>query len=121
MAALVAAKASYMTGELEDARKRLLWVTDHAKEDELRDVARLRLVGILLDEQKYDEALKLVSAKPTDAYAVLFADARGDVLAAQGKAADARAAYQTAYDKSDAQSPYRRLIELKLDALGEAK
>jgi predicted negative regulator of RcsB-dependent stress response len=121
MAALAAAKASYATGELEDAKKNLRWAADKAREDEMRDVARLRLAGVLLDEKKYDEALQVLSAKPADTYVALYADLRGDVLAAQGKAADARAAYQQALEKSDAASPYRRLIEVKLDALGEAK
>jgi len=121
MAALSAAKASFTTGEIEDAKKNLQWVIDKAREDEMRDVARLRLAGILLDEKKYDEALKLLSAKSTDAYAALYADLKGDVLAAQGKPADARAAYQLALDKSAAASQYRALIELKLDALGDAK
>jgi predicted negative regulator of RcsB-dependent stress response len=39
----------------------------------------------------------------------------------QGKKAEARSAYTQALEKTDAQSPYRRLIEVKLDALGEAK
>jgi len=51
----------------------------------------------------------------------LAADLKGDILAAQGKPAEARAAYQLALEKSDAASRYRSLIELKLDALGEAK
>ena len=46
---------------------------------------------------------------------------RGDVLAAAGKPAEARAAYQLALEKSEPNSSYRRLIEIKLDALGEAK
>jgi len=121
MSALSAAKASFTTGELEDAKKNLQWVIDKAREDEMRDVARLRLAGILLDEKKYDEALKLLSAKPTDAYVALYADSRGDVLAAQDKPAEARAAYQLALDKSEAASQYRALIEVKLDALGEVK
>ena len=121
MAALSAAKASFLTGELDDAKKKLEWVADNAREDEARDIARLRLAGVLLDEKKYDEALKVLSAKSTDPYAARFADARGDVLAAQGKASDARAAYQVALDKTEATSAYRRLIEVKLDALGEAK
>ena len=33
----------------------------------------------------------------------------------------ARSAYQLALDKSDAKSSYRTLIQVKLDALGEAK
>jgi predicted negative regulator of RcsB-dependent stress response len=121
MAALAAAKAGFSTGEIEEAKKNLQWVIDKAREEEMRDVARLRLAGILLDEKKYDDALKLLSAKPAEAYAALYADARGDVLTAQGKPAEARAAYQLALEKSDATSQYRGLIEVKLDALGEAK
>jgi predicted negative regulator of RcsB-dependent stress response len=121
MAALSAAKAGFETGELDEARKNLQWAVDKAREEEMRDVARLRLAGILLDEKKYDEALKLLSTKPGDAYVALYADSRGDVLAAQSKTAEARAEYQVALDKTDAASQYRRLIELKLDALGEAK
>src|SRR6266540_1263108 len=79
MSALAAAKASYTTGEVEDAKKKLEWAIEHAREDEARDIARLRLAGVLLDEKKYDDALKALSAKSLDAYAALFADARGDV------------------------------------------
>ena len=121
MAALAAAKASFTTGEMEDAKKYLQWTIGNAREEEMRDVARLRLAGILLDEKKYDEALKLLGAKPVDAYAALYADLRGDVLAAQGKPAEARAAYQLALEKSDPRSQYRQVVELKLDALGDAK
>jgi predicted negative regulator of RcsB-dependent stress response len=121
MAALAAAKAGFTTGEIEDAKKHLRWVVDKAREDEMREVARLRLAGILLDEKKYDEALKVLSAKPVEAYVALNADLKGDILAAQGKPVEARAAYQLALEKSDATSRYRPLIELKLDALGEPK
>lgn len=121
MAALAAAKAGFTTGEMEDAKKYLQLTIDKAREEEMRAVARLRLAGILLDEKKYDEALKILDAKPADAYVALNADLKGDILTAQGKAAEARAAYQLALDKSDAASRYRPLIELKLDALGEAK
>ena len=121
MAALAAAKAGVTTGEVEEAKKNLQWTIDNAKEEEMRDVARLRLAGVLLDEKKYDDALKLLSTKHADSFAMLYADLRGDVLAAQGKPAEARAAYQQALEKSDAGSRYRPLIEIKLDALGEAK
>ena len=121
MAALTAAKAGVMTGEIEDARKNLQWAIDHAKDEDLRDIARLRLAGLLLDQKKYDEALKLLDAKTNDAYSMLYADLKGDVLTAQGKPAEARAAYQVALEKSDANSGYRRLIQVKLDALGDAK
>jgi predicted negative regulator of RcsB-dependent stress response len=121
VAALAAAKAGFTTGELEDAKKNLQWTIDKAREEEMREVARLRLAGILLDEKKYDEALKALEAKPTAGYDMLYADLRGDILTAQGKLPEARAAYQSALDKSEAGSRYRPLIELKLDALGDAK
>jgi predicted negative regulator of RcsB-dependent stress response len=121
MAAFAGAKASFETGDLAGAKAQLQWALEHAKEDEMRDLARLRLSGVLLDEKKYDEALKMLEAKPTDAYTGLFADLRGDIHVAQGKAADARAAYQIALEKSDPSSAYRGVIDAKLDALGEAK
>jgi predicted negative regulator of RcsB-dependent stress response len=121
MAALAAAKASFNTGELDEARKNLAWAAEHAKETEMRDVARLRLAGVLLDQKKHDEALQVLSAKPLDVYEPLYADLRGDVLAAQGKNAEARTAYEAALAKSDGASGYRRIIELKLEAVGEAK
>jgi predicted negative regulator of RcsB-dependent stress response len=51
----------------------------------------------------------------------LYADLRGDILVEQGKLGEARDAYQLALDKSDSRSPLRGLIEIKRDALGEAK
>jgi predicted negative regulator of RcsB-dependent stress response len=46
---------------------------------------------------------------------------KGDILLAQGKVTEARNAYQFALDKSQANSPYRATVQLKLDSLGEAR
>ena len=120
MGALAGAKAAFMTGDLPAAKAQLKWVTDSARDEEIRDIARLRLAGVLLDEKNYDEALKLLDTKPVEAMTGLYADLRGDVLAAQGRSAEARSAYQLALDKSEANSPYRATIQLKLDGLGDA-
>jgi predicted negative regulator of RcsB-dependent stress response len=121
LAALAAGKAGVTTGEVEDAKKNLQWAVDHARDEDMRAVARLRLAGILLDEKKYDDALKLLGAQTGESFAMLYADLRGDVLAAAGKPAEARVAYQLALEKSEPSSSYRRLIEVKLDAMGEAQ
>jgi predicted negative regulator of RcsB-dependent stress response len=121
LAALAAAKAAFTTGDLEAAEKQLRWAVERAKEPEQRDIARLRLAGVLLDQKKPDEALKMLDYKPIDTYVALYADMRGDVLSAQGKASDAAAAYRVALEKSEPSSAYRQLVEIKLDALGEAK
>ena len=107
--------------DLALAKTQLQWVVDHASEDTLKDVARLRLAAISLDEKNYADALKQLEAKHADSFDGLYADLRGDVLSAQGKTDEARSSYKLAYEKIDAQSMYRNLIQMKLDALGVAK
>ena len=119
MAALASAKAAFLTGDLATAKAQLQWVVDNARDDEIKDIARLRLAGVLLDEKNYDAALKLLEKKPVESLAGIYADLKGDILAAQGKHAEARSAYQLALDKSESGSAYRATIQLKLDALGE--
>ena len=121
MAALTAARASVEAGDLAGAKTQLKWLIDNAREDEFRDLARLRLAIVLLDERNYAEALALVENKPQEAFTGIYAGLKGDILVAKGEAGAARAAYQLALDKFDAQSPYRGTIQAKLDALGEAQ
>ena len=106
--------------DLPRAKVQLQWVIDHAAEATLQDVARLRLAAILLDEKNYADALKQLEAKHPGSFDGLYADLRGDVLSAQGKTDEARSSYKLAYEKIDAQSMYRNLIQMKLDALGVA-
>lgn len=117
-AALLASRSAYEAGDLAGAKMQLAWVAENAKEDELRDVARLRLAGAYLDEKNYADALKALEAPHGTAFNALFSDMKGDVLAAQGKSAEARSAYQAALEKLDKGSPYRGYIQLKLDTLG---
>ena len=117
-AALIAAKADYQAADTHSAKALLLWVIDHASEDELQDIARLRLAAMLLDEKDYAQALRLLDAKHSPAYDAFFSDLKGDVLVAQGKPAEARSAYQAALSQIDKKSAYRQLIQIKLEALG---
>lgn len=120
-AALLAAQANIQAKDAAHAKTQLQWVIDHASESTLKDVARLKLASLLLDEKSYPEALALLGATHPDSFAGLYADLKGDVLNAQGKTEEARTAYQQAFEKTDAKSPYRNLIQMKLDALGGAK
>lgn len=120
-AALLAAQFNEFGKDKAKAKTQLQWVIDHAGEATLKDVARLRLAAILMDEKKYDDSMKLLNAAHPDSFNGLYADLKGDVLSAQGKTEEARTAYKQAYEKTDAKSMYRNLIQMKMDALGAAK
>lgn len=120
MASLLAAKAAFDADDLKSAKAELQWTIDHARSDDFRAIARLRLAGILLDEKAHDEGLKVLSADFPEEFGALVADRRGDLLFALGKIDEARAAYQAALDKTKIENPARQLIQLKLDALGGA-
>jgi len=50
----------------------------------------------------------------------VFADLRGDALAAAGRGTEARTAYETALAKLDPKSTYRNYVQVKHDAIGGA-
>jgi predicted negative regulator of RcsB-dependent stress response len=118
LGALTSARVHFGAGDLKTARAQLQWVVDNARDRELQAVARLRLANVLLDEHAYDDALQVLAAKPEPSFEALFEDVRGDVLVAQGKRAEGRAAYQAALAKVGPDAVSRELIQLKLDALG---
>jgi predicted negative regulator of RcsB-dependent stress response len=118
--ALLAAKVQLDKGQLDAAKGSLTWLAEGSADDEIRTVARLRLAAVQTEAKQYDEALKTLNAAPATGFEALVADRRGDVLATQGKKAEARAAYEEAYKAIEPKSDYKRLIEFKLTALGAA-
>ena len=119
MGALVTARFHADRGELKSAKAQLQWVAERSPSEDLRELARLRLAAVLLDEKAYDEALKLLEAKPPDAYAAQFAALKGDLLLAKNQPAEARAAYKLALEKANGGSgAFRESVQMRLDALG---
>lgn len=136
LGALVAGRNAFEAGDLKTARAQLSWAVDHG-DNEVRDLARLRLAAVLIDDKAYDEALKQLDAAHAAAFDPRFADLRGDVLAAQGKRAEARVAWLDAAAKLDATikaateggaaqqvqtaAPFRDALQQKIDSVPETK
>ena len=118
LAALVSARVQFQAGDLKTARAQLQWVLENAKHDEIRSIATLRLASVLLDDGEPDAALKVLEAKPHSSFEALYASQRGDILAAQKKRSEARAAYKAAQEKTEP-GTLRETLRLKLEALGE--
>jgi predicted negative regulator of RcsB-dependent stress response len=119
MAALVSARVHYQAGDVKTAKAQLEWAVEHARSDEMKALAQLRLAHVLLDEGTPDEALKAISGTPPKGFDPLFESLRGDIYLVQKKPAEARTAYRAALEKTDAKDGQsRQLLQLKIDALG---
>lgn len=117
-AGMLAAKVFFDKGKTDAARAALTWVADKASDEGYQAVARLRLAGLLIETRAYDEALKqLAGGFPTE-FEALAADRRGDIYKLQDKKAEAKAEYAKAYQGLDERVEYRRVVEVKLNALG---
>lgn len=130
MAALTSARMQFDAGDLKTARAQLQWVAEKARDKDLRDLGRLRLAHVLFDDKALDEAYKLLAEEPVPAFAARFGELRGDILAAQGRKAEAKSAYQAALAKQEAtekvagsqngrETQYRDLLQTKLDSIGD--
>jgi len=119
MGALVAARFHFDRNDSKSAKAQLQWVVDNAPSDDFRDIARLRLAAVLLDEKAYDEALKVLDAKHAAAYESQYAALRGDALLAKNQRDEARAAYKLALEKAAReQGGFRESVRMRLEALG---
>lgn len=117
-AGLLAAKVMAEKNNAEGAKAALAWVAAKATDEGYQATARLRLAGLLTDAKAYDEALKQLAGDFPKGFEPLAADRRGDVYNVQGKKAEAKAEYLKAWQGLDERAEYRRLVEIKLNALG---
>ena len=117
-AGMLAAKIHIDKGNNDGATAALTWVADKAKDPGYQAVARLRLAAVLMQAKRYDDALKQLAGKLPGEFDGLVADRRGDIYTALGKKAEAKTEYAKAYQSLDERAEYRRLVEVKLNALG---
>jgi len=117
-AALALARQASDKGELDTAKSALQWGVDKSGDEGYLAIARLRLANIYFDAKDYAKAMTLLDGVADEAFAALVADRKGDILAAQDKRSEAKAAYLVAYQKLEERAQYRRVIQVKLNALG---
>lgn len=119
-AGLLAARASYISGDAKSAEAQLRWVVEHVDDEGMRDLAQLRLAALALDQNRPDDARQWLAKPHGKAFEALYLDMQGDVAAARRELKAARDAYRSALAKFGKDEAYRRIVETKLNALGEA-
>ena len=117
-AALALARQASDKGDNDTAKAALQWVVDKSSDAAYADIARLRLANLYFDGKDYAQALALLDGMKDDAFVALVADRRGDIFAVQDKRSEAKAAYLQAYQKLEERAQYRRVVQVKLNALG---
>jgi predicted negative regulator of RcsB-dependent stress response len=117
-AAILSAKASYRDGNKDKAKEKLAWASSHAKESATESIALIQLGQILVEEKKYEDALKKANDVDNEGYLGLSNDLKGDILIAMGKKEEAKKAYQEALKRFGPKDPYAKFTQEKLESLG---
>ncbi len=117
-AALLAARVYNDKDRKADAKVQLTWVVEKASDEGYQALARLRLASLLIEDKAYDEARKQLIAKTPEAFAPLMADQLGDLAMLQTQPAEAVQHYKNAWKGFEPNAEYRRLVAVKLAALG---
>ncbi len=117
-AAWLAGRINIESGDSKSARAQYEFALEQARDDGVRQLARLRLATLSFEEKDIPAALKLLEAPFEPAFQGLAEQLKGDIFVAQGKTAEARAAYKLALEKLGDKSSLKPLVEIRLDSLG---
>lgn len=120
LTALLMARLAVAENKLDDAKRQLDWIISSSPDSELATVAHSRIAQILLADGKANEAMAELDKIKKAGDRELFAETRGDVLAALGKNKEAYAMYTDAIDRLTEIGGDPALLEIKRDNLGVA-
>jgi len=125
MSSLVAAKIASDAGDTSKAMGYLRWAAKNASNDGYLALAKLRLVSQLIEQgeaKDFAEADGILKEKPVSGFEALWLERRGDWYLAQKKTSEARASYEAAWmqlnQTKELPEEARRLLKVKLDAVG---
>jgi predicted negative regulator of RcsB-dependent stress response len=113
-AQLTAARINIEDAKMADAVAPLTQVVNNSKDTELRQVARLRLARVLIDQGKPDDAIKVLAEGTPGSFAVRYHEIHGDALYAKKDIAGAKAEYTLALASADSNADGAALLQLKL-------
>jgi predicted negative regulator of RcsB-dependent stress response len=112
-AQLALAAISVDTGKSPDAVAPLTQVMNNSKDSDLRQIARLRLARVLIDQGNADEAIKTLAAGTPGTFAGRYHEVHGDALYAKKDVPGAITEYNAALGAGEGGAD-TQMIELKL-------
>lgn len=125
MSSLVAARIAADAGDAAKAMDYLRWAAKNSSDKGYLALAKLRLAAQLIEqgaEKDFAEADAILNEKAIPGFEALWLERRGDWYLAQKKVAEARKSYEAAWkqlnDAKEFPEEARRLLKVKLDAVG---
>ncbi len=86
------------------------------RDKSLAELVKLRLARVVAAQGETDAALKMLGEQPSQAYAAVYAEVRGDILSSTQRFSEARSAYEAALKAMNEPVSMRRsLVQLKMD------
>ena len=117
LAHLALARMHVDNGDFDAAETALQQVIGSAAQEPLAYLARTRLAAVQIQTEQYDQAIGTLAVDFPEQFHALVDELRGDVLASQGKTAEAVAAYRKAQN-AEPQPANLEFLRQKLNDLG---
>jgi predicted negative regulator of RcsB-dependent stress response len=114
-AAFLQAKSLVVAGNYKAAEDKLNWVIKHGNNKTVRQIARVRLARVLLEDKKNLEAIDVLKKIEDPIFTAEVFSIRGDALLALGKKAEALDAYRTALKNVQARGNEDPMLEMKIE------
>jgi len=118
LSSLALAKAEYEKDNIERAAAQLELAVKHANDDVTKQIANLRLAGVLIEQGKFDDASMILNTAHDSAYDARYEELKGDLFMAKGDVAQARIAYDKAINLQGMDAS--KWLKLKRQNLGSA-
>ena len=115
---LMLAKLESESGDLENAEVYLYSILDNVSRDEFKHITRLRLIRVLIANNKLESAEELLTKVKPNQFTAHYEELRGDIFAKQGNVKGAVKAYQKAIANSASNEDAQIILQMKLDDLG---
>lgn len=117
LALLFIAKQNVAAEKYDDAQQQLQWVIAHGAGNAFRQIARIRSARISLEQQKPNDALKILEKVNAPSFESLVAEVKGDAYLQLGQVDKARVLYQDALNHLSGNAAMQPLLQMKLEAL----
>ena len=114
LAAFAEARDAVRDAHLDVAEQKLNWVIKHGSNKVFRDLSRVRLARVFLEDKKATEALSVLDKSEGTTFKAQSLEVRGDILMSLGKKHEASLAYKEALAENNLRGVESPLLKMKI-------